>query len=156
MRVGHLMYAPDFRRLKGRLAAIDHSQLDPNILGFLVKANCSDELVTIWSCEGHKGSRRWNTGYVMFGVRDQDHIYKLYDLIRKEFGEHQHLVGLTMTTRLNFTIPKNPRTGLYEWFAVWNLSWKKNTKFTREQGWAAIEAAGVNFLNWLEGPRIMS
>lgn len=157
MRVEHLMYADDFKLLRHRLTFIQEKDLDANIVPFLTAANCSDELVTIWSCEGHRSSRRWNTGYVMLGVRDRDHMYKLYDLVRQEFGDNQDLVGLTMTTRLNFTKPKNPKTGKHEWFAVWNLYWKhRNKHVSREQGWEHLTAAGEKFIEWLKGSRLMT
>jgi len=156
MRVEHLMYVDDFKLLRGRLSVVQEKDLDPHIVPFLIAANSSDELVTVWSCEGHRGSRRWNKGYVILGVRDRDHMYKLYDLVRQEFGESQHLVSLNMTTRLNFVKGKNPKTGMYGWFAVWILNWKHDKNVSREKGWEHLEAAGVKFIEWLKGQRLMT
>lgn len=147
MRVEHLMYAKDFKLLKARLSNIDENTIDSEILEFIVNANCSDQLVSIWSCQGHQDD---DSGYVMFGVRNLAHIYKLYELITWEFKDNQHLVGLTMTTRQNFVAPPNKRTGKQGWYAVWNLYWKSNEEVSRQQGWEFITKASRNFQNWLE------
>lgn len=148
MRVDHLMYADDFKLLVKRLEETETKDIDEKIRSFVRMVNFSPALVTIFSCQGHPNKRIHYNGSVMFGVRNKDHMYKLYDLIRAEFGEHQHLVGLTMTTTPG--LKTNSKTGKRPWWAVWNLHWKFNKKLTRQQGWQHLENAGVKFLKWLK------
>lgn len=150
MRVDHLMYAEDFKLLVKRLETLKSEDIDPNIAKFVSMVNLSQELVTIFSCEGHKGKKNGSVGYVMFGVRDRKHIEKLYELVREEFGEDQHLVSLAMTTRLNIVRPQQSAGKRGRWYAVWNLSWKHNLLVTRQDGWIYLEKAAVKFLLWVK------
>jgi len=147
----HQMHAKDFKILCLRVDELPEEAIDEKVRPLVKAINASNDLVTVFSCQGHPEDQEWNIGYVMIGVRNLDHIEALYQRIRWKFGENQHLVSVSQTTRQNCFKPAHKRTGKFEWYPVWNLSWKTNSVVTREQGWEWISEAAKDFEEWLKG-----
>lgn len=156
MRVSHLMYAKQFKLLRERLSGITLADIDPKIANLVVAINKCDDLVTVFSCQGHDDKEDWDTPYVMVGVRNFDHMYKLYEFACWEFGKNKHMLNLSMTMRQDFLSPPHKRTGERGWWAVWNISWKVSTEVTREMGWTYMDLASARFEEWLQGNRMNS
>lgn len=147
---GHRMHATDFRLLRHRAHVIPPSAIDARILPLIQSINKCEELVTIWSCEGHDDNPGWDEAYIMLGVRNPDHIDELARLFRWFMGDNQHLMGITQTMRANFLRAKHPKTGEEFWWPVWNLHWKTAPGFDREAGWTVADKVAKAFVEYLE------
>lgn len=121
----HLMPEETFQRLKARWEKAfkhlgDPDVFDPKIVKAVVCMNTIDELVSIFSCQGHPTEKdRLDLGYIMFGVRDPSWLYRFYEKLGVKAGREKHLIRLTMTHRIDVTLPKEEEA----WYPVWNLNW---------------------------------
>lgn len=145
----HLMPEDSFKRLKARwdnfVKHIDDPKLaDVEITLSMLMLNKVDDLVTIFSCQGHPTAERPRAvGSMMFGVRDPKPVYRFYELLQTALSANTkeiQLVKLIIQRKRDVTL-----RGIVDptpWYPVWTVTWDVNLDNAAET-WLQVNNAAV-------------
>jgi hypothetical protein len=134
-----------FKRLKIRwdhyVEHIDNPKLaDVEITLSMLMLNKLDDLVTIFSCQGHPTEEKPRAvGSMMFGVRDPAPVYRFYELLQDNLGSNTQVVRLTLQRKKDVTMQ---RTVPQPWYPVWIVNWDVNIQNAAEV-WLQVNNAAI-------------
>ncbi len=128
----HVVTQEQFDQLKERVNdvineyKVDSSILDPVIAITIMQLNQLDDIVTIFSCEGHPVGYKRDAGYIMLATTNPDKLYRLHQLILDqvvsentvELGQHEYELA---TSRAIW--PVNYDKNNITWYNVFILRW---------------------------------
>lgn len=141
----HLMSEDAFRRLKERWDKCverinDPKMVDVEITLSMLLLNKLDELVTIFSCQGHPTPQKPRAvGSMMFGVRDPKAVYRFYELLKETLETEKQAVSLVLQYKKDITLRGTPNQ---PWYPVWIVRWQILHE-TAAETWLKVNNAAV-------------